>query len=70
MEPTKKCPYCFSLVLTDATRCDVCKKRLGPRSKSGLAEKPVDWLAYITATIGISALSGFLYWLFFLKEGS
>ncbi len=67
-EPTKKCPYCYMRIITEATKCEHCDKKVGPPDSFGMGQKPVDWFAYIGATIALSALGYFCYWLFVLKS--
>jgi len=66
-EPTKKCPYCFARILTDATKCVECDRKIGPPDKFGMAQRPFDWKAYLGAIIAVGGFFYFLYWLFIGK---
>jgi hypothetical protein len=60
----KKCPYCNSFVRGDAVRCDVCRRRIGAADGNGLAKKPMDIAAYLTAAGALAALAAYLRWAF------
>ncbi len=67
VEPTKKCPYCYARVLTDATKCPECDNKIGAPDKFNMAKKPFDWMAYLLAIIALGALGWFCFWLFIQK---
>lgn len=52
----KVCPYCSTHLLSNATACTYCKKKVGPMNKQGIAEKPTDWKAYTACFISWGAL--------------
>jgi hypothetical protein len=62
---TKKCPYCNTYLQLRATKCNVCKKRVGNVDKLGFAAKPFDWSGYLVAIFFILALCVFIWWGFF-----
>ena len=68
IEPTKKCPYCFTKIKRTETKCVYCHKKIGPPDEHGMAQKPIDWFANIMALGGGGALLYFLYWLFFIEN--
>ena len=53
---TKVCPYCSTHLIINATECSYCKKKVGPRNKQGVAEKPTDWKAYTACFVSWFAL--------------
>ncbi len=67
-ETTKKCPYCSVTIAINDTQCFSCKNKVGEPDDHGIAKKPTDWMSYIYAIVSIGAFSGFIYWLFFLKD--
>jgi hypothetical protein len=62
---TKKCPYCNTYLPLRATKCNICKKRVGGVDKLGFAAKPFDWSGYLVAIFFILALCVFIWWGFF-----
>ncbi len=68
VEPTKKCPYCYTRVKTELTKCDYCNKKIGPPDKFNIAERPVNVIGYVMAIASIGAFGYFMFWLFFLKD--
>ena len=67
VKSTKKCPYCHVIMKVDDTKCFHCKNKVGPPDINGIAQKPTDWLSYVTAFIVCGGFIYFLVWLFFLK---
>lgn len=66
-ETTKKCPYCSVTVGIDETQCFSCKNKIGEPNEHGIAKKPINWVANITAIFVCGAFIYYMYWLFFLK---
>ena len=64
---TKRCPECFTNLPVDADRCTSCNQKVGKVTESGLAERPVDWMSYISAIIAVGAFCYFMWWLFIKK---
>jgi predicted amidophosphoribosyltransferase len=68
MEPrqiTKKCPECFEYVSLSEEICPSCKASLGQVKKSGMAERPVNWKAYIICILAWLVLAVYIKWAFF-----
>jgi len=64
----KRCPECLEYMPLDAKNCPACKKKVGDVLPHGMAEKPTNWLSYLTMIVAIVALGAYMYWLFFLNE--
>lgn len=64
---TKKCPYCYTPLAVDDKKCFACKKKVGDIDKYGMAQKPIDWMSYITALLMWCLFCLFLWWSF-LKQ--
>ncbi len=62
---TKKCPYCFTYLSLQATRCTACDKRIDEVDKLGFASKPFDWFGYAIAIVSIIVFIVFMWWGFF-----
>jgi len=62
---TKKCPFCYVHLPLDAQSCTACKSKVGAVDKLGFAEKPIDWLGYLIATVFASGFAFFIWWAFF-----
>ena len=62
---TKKCPYCFTYLPLQATRCAACDKRIGEVDKLGFASKPFDWFGYTIAIVAMIVFIVFMWWGFF-----
>ena len=60
----KKCPYCYTHLAVNATRCDMCRKRVGPVESSGWAKKTVDLKAYVTAGVAVTVFLVYFWWAF------
>ena len=56
----KRCPYCSTYLGLAAIKCDDCGRRVGPADANGIAKKPVDWKAYITAVIMVGVFIYFI----------
>ncbi len=67
-ETTKKCPYCSVTLGIDDTQCFSCHNKVGPPNEYGIAKKPINWMANISAIVTVGAFVVFMYWLFFIKE--
>jgi len=64
---TKKCPACFTYLPLDSKVCHSCGQRVGPVTRLGLAEKPLDLKGYVLAAIAIVAFVLFVWWGFFTE---
>jgi len=63
----KRCPECFTKLPLNATKCFACNQKVHEVGKHGLAQKPVNWIGYITA-IGLWVAFGmYVWWAFFKK---
>ena len=62
---TKKCPQCYVYLAADAARCFSCGTRVGKRGKTGLAEKPINWKAYLISILAWAAFAFYIWWAFF-----
>lgn len=62
---TKKCPECFTYLPLNAKVCHSCGKSVGPVTKLGLAQKPLNVKGYFMAGIAILAFVIFVWWGFF-----
>lgn len=58
---SKRCPYCFTHLRLDATHCIDCKKKVGKKDKFGLAQKPMNWRAYLAALLWIVMLGIYIW---------
>ena len=61
---TKKCPECFSYMPLRVRKCPICKCRVGPVNRFGLATRPVDVKSYIVFALAFVALVAFIWWAF------
>ena len=68
MTATKKCPECYSHIAIDAKECDVCKTKVGKRGKGEIADRPVNWKAYVECFLIWILLAVFLWWSFFKNQ--
>jgi hypothetical protein len=57
----KRCPYCSTYLGLEVIKCDDCGRRVGPADANGIAKKPVDWKAYVTAAIMVGVFVYFIY---------
>jgi hypothetical protein len=64
----KKCPYCFEMLNLEADRCGHCKKKVGKINKTGFAEKPTNWKAYIISLAAWAAFAFYVWWAFFERK--
>lgn len=64
-EASKKCPECYAYVPAEAKVCPSCKKRIGKRMAHGMADKPINWKAYIVCALAWLILILYLKWAFF-----
>lgn len=62
---TKRCPECFEYVPLHARECPACKTRLGEVQHHGIARRPTDWAAYLTAFLAAVAFGVYVWWAFF-----
>ena len=62
---SKKCHSCYVYVPLDADVCPSCKTRLGKVGEHGMAEKVIDWKAYmafIMALIAFLIFCKYAFW--------
>lgn len=62
---SKKCHSCYVYVPIDADMCPYCKVRLGKVGKHGMADKVIDFKAYIAFIIAFAAFVIFVIYAFF-----
>ncbi|MGD8542817.1 MAG: hypothetical protein PVI39_11045 [Desulfobacteraceae bacterium] len=60
----KKCPECLTELPLEATRCEACRRKVGPVTAYGHAKKPIDWKAYGLCLLAWSALGIYVWWAF------
>jgi hypothetical protein len=60
----KKCPFCFEMLKLDADKCERCNKKVGSVNKTGFADKPVNWKAYMVSILAWVAFGVYCYWAF------
>lgn len=65
MHVTKKCPECYEYVPLTAKVCPSCKTRLGDVNEHGMADRLINWRAYIVCAILWIILVVYLKWAFF-----
>lgn len=63
----KRCPYCFTSLRLDATRCLECKQKVGKMDKFGLAKKPLNIKAYLASLLWLVML-GLYIWKIFIGK--
>jgi len=56
----KRCPYCSTYLGLQDIKCSDCGRRVGPSDANGIAKKPVDWVAYLTAAVACAVLAYFV----------
>ncbi|MBS3754470.1 MAG: hypothetical protein KGY56_02090 [Desulfobacterales bacterium] len=61
----KRCPECFATLPIDARQCFSCKAKVGKVNRHGMAERPVNWFAYLTCILAWAALIFYIKWAFF-----
>jgi len=64
-DSTKKCPECYEYVPLTAAVCPQCKTRLGKAGRHGMADRPINWKAYIICFILWVILAFYIKWAFF-----
>jgi hypothetical protein len=62
---SKKCHGCYTYAPIDAKECTACGKKLGPVDKTGMAQKPIDWMAYVVFLVSLCGFALFIWWAFF-----
>ncbi len=62
---SKKCHSCYVYVPLDARICPSCKVRLGKVGHHGMAEKAIDWKAYLAFLLALAAFVIFCIYAFF-----
>ena len=67
MFETKKCPECYTYLLTDAIECDFCHTKVRRLDKGGLAKRSINWMSYIHCLLAWICLAIFVWWSFFQK---
>jgi len=61
---SKKCWECLTHLPLKATVCSVCKKKVGKVNKFGIAEKPIDYKAYVICVFAFLLLFVFIWKMF------
>ncbi len=64
----KTCYNCGTPLAVNADRCYSCKHKVGEVGKHGIAEKPVDWKAYVVCILAWTAFFLYIWWAFFIPK--
>ncbi len=62
---TKVCPYCSVPLTIDVTECSSCSRKVGKIDKHGMAEKPVNYGAYVICLLAWVGFYLYMRWAFF-----
>ena len=62
---SKKCHGCYTYVPLDAEICPSCKARLGKVGPHGMAQKVIDWKAYLGFFLALAVFVIFCLYAFF-----
>ena len=64
----RRCPECFTDFSGNETACPSCGLKVKQRSdKHGYAKKPINWKAYISFILSLTAATLFIWWAFFKR---
>ncbi len=67
IDPTKRCPYCFTPLKLEAEYCIECKNKVGLVNKLGLAKKPPNIKAYAAAILWAVVFGIYIWKIIFQK---